>query len=89
MIRISNWYKDAAEHLTKENALHKNLHLEKFVLPTLAAQTTALRDGAMSQLMVCVADLRVWAGQLRVEEKIEAAGEIEQFAEDWEKEWPV
>ncbi len=89
MIRISNWYRDVRGHLEEENSKDKKLHLEKYVLPTLKAQSSAFDDGARLQLSVCIADLRVWAGQLRVEEKIEAAVEIEQFAEDWEKEWHV
>jgi len=87
MIRISNWYKDVRKHLDGENSKDQNLHLEKYVLPTLKAQSSAFDDGARLQLSVCIADLRVWAGQFRVEGKIEAAVEVEQFAEDWEKEW--
>ena len=60
--------------------------LQDFLLPSLRLQSNAFRDGALTQLLACIADLRVWASQFRRLGKDELANELDQFAQDWEQE---
>jgi hypothetical protein len=60
--------------------------LQEFLLPSLRLQSNAFRDGALIQLLACIADLRVWASQFRRLGKDELANQLDQFALDWEQE---
>ena len=61
----------------------KKYKLEKHLLPTLKVQSRAFNDGALMQLMACVADLRMWSGHFKAMGKEELAKELEQFSFDW------
>jgi len=88
MVKIVNQYAKAEEFLARSK-WRKQYQLDKFLLPGLKLQSHAFRDGALTQLMACIADLRIWASQFRALGKVEIAKELEQFSDDWENEWPV
>jgi hypothetical protein len=81
----NNPYSRAHEFLANSPWV-REYKLQEFLLPSLKLQSNAFRDGAVTQLLACVADLRVWAIQFRRLGKDELANELDQFAEDWEHE---
>jgi hypothetical protein len=81
----TNPYRRAHEFLA-QSKWRREYKLQEFLLPSLELQSAAFRDGALTQLLACVADLRVWASQYRRLGKGEFANELDQFARDWEDE---
>ena len=88
MVKIVNPYTKAYDFLAKSK-WRKSYRLDRFLLPALKLQSSAFRDGGLTQLMACIADLRIWASQFRALGKEEIAKELDQFAKDWKNEWPV
>jgi hypothetical protein len=60
--------------------------LDEFLRPCLQLQSYAFRDGALIQLLACLADLRNWAAQNRFLREEQRAWTIDEIAGDWEKE---
>ena len=88
MIKVENQYSKMHDYLTATE-WRSTYQLDKFLLPALELQAHSFRDGALTQLMACIADLRIWAMQFRALGKQEIAQELEHFADEWENEWPV
>ena len=82
MIRVDDKYERAYEFLAASK-WRKEYELDKSLLPTVKAQSVAFKDGALTQLMAVVADLRMWANHFRAMGKKELAKELEQFSFDW------
>ena len=82
MIQVENKYVKAYRFLA-DSSWCKEYQLEKSLLPTVKAQGMAFNDGALTQLMACIADLLMWAGQFKAMGKEELAIELEQFSSDW------
>jgi len=85
MVQVENQYAKAHEYLAATD-WREAYKLDQFLLPVLKLQAYAFRDGALTQLLASVADLRIWACQFRSLGKEEIARELEQFAKDWEEE---
>jgi len=85
MVQVENQYAKAHEYLAATD-WREAYKLDQFLLPVLKLQAYAFRDGALRQVLACVADLRIWAGQFSSLGKEEIARELEQFAKDWEEE---
>ncbi len=82
MISVDDKYKRAYEFLAASK-WRKEYELDKHLLPTVKAQSAAFMDGALTQLMACVADLRMWSGHFNAMGKNELAKELDQFSSDW------
>jgi len=85
MIRILDKYDVAYKYLAASK-WRKEYELDKSLLPTVQAQSHAFKDGALTQLIACTADLRMWAAHFRTMGKKELAKELDQFAKDWSEE---
>jgi len=85
MIKVENLYTRAHKFLD-ESLWKDEYKLNDALLPGLKLQAHAFNTGALTQLLACVADLRIWAVQFRALGKDEIAKELDQFATDWAEE---